>query len=416
MESTFILKRLITKEEEGSYLSLGFPVPDMVETMTITYQYGKADSIVDFGITGPDGEFIGWSGSDRDTISVCAENSSEGFASVPVRAGQWHVLLGAYKIASSGVEVTCSVEFIFKRLRRFKGDTHLHTCASDGRLTPEEMEMLAKKDGLEFLFITDHNNYAQNDRLPSGNGVTMIPGVEWTTYKGHAGMLGRKRAFLNFASNSFEETKEIFQQAREQGALIVLNHPFCPFCGWKWGMDGLPWDMVEVWNGGVLPEANLEALKWWDLQLKAGRKISVTGGSDFHYFEPGRMPAMPCTCVFAWSSEAEDILDALRKGHCFITISSRGPMLRIDHADFLPGDTIHAGNSIKWEIENLKTGDLLRIVGKNSVEEIICAGSETIIERTAKEEEGYLRLEIWRSILQGMNQSPVLISNPYYIE
>ena len=38
-----------------------------------------------------------------------------------------------------------------------KADLHLHTTASDGRLEPEEIVLLAAKVGLDVIAITDHD-------------------------------------------------------------------------------------------------------------------------------------------------------------------------------------------------------------------------------------------------------------------
>ena len=42
-------------------------------------------------------------------------------------------------------------------LRQIKGDLHIHTTASDGRNTPREMAMAAKKLGYKYIAITDHS-------------------------------------------------------------------------------------------------------------------------------------------------------------------------------------------------------------------------------------------------------------------
>ncbi len=223
------------------------------------------------------------------------------------------LLLGAYKVEEQETVITYKITFQFKRPAVYKGDTHLHSSGSDGNMTPEELALAAGREGLDFLFVTDHNNYAHNYQLRSTDQVTMIPGVEWTHYKGHMGMLGRNRPYKSFLSNSLERTVEIVEEARENGAFTVLNHPFCPWCGWQWGLEKVPFDGVEVWNGGLMTESNQACLAWWDERLKEGKRIPITGGSDFHKYEPGRMPASPCTCVYALSNSAEDILEGLKK-------------------------------------------------------------------------------------------------------
>ena len=66
-----------------------------------------------------------------------------------------------------------------------KFDLHLHTTASDGRLTPSQMVALAKERGLEVISITDHDSVSGVDEAlaaaGSGGMITVIPGVEINT-------------------------------------------------------------------------------------------------------------------------------------------------------------------------------------------------------------------------------------------
>ncbi|MFT4006663.1 MAG: CehA/McbA family metallohydrolase [Lacrimispora sp.] len=414
-EKVFTFQKEVSKEEEGLYLKVPFSVPDQVESMEVSYQYDRSGNIIDFGLLDEKGELLGWSGSDRSRITISDHRSSAGFASAAVKEGQWSILLGAYHVKEPGVTVTYQVVCRFKSLKLLKGDTHLHSTGSDGNMTPEELALAAEREGLDYLFVTDHNNYAHNYQLRSTAHVTMIPGVEWTHYKGHMGMLGRKRPFRSFLSNSLEETKRIAEGARKDGAFTVLNHPFCPCCGWKWGMDQVEFDGIEVWNGGLMPEANGACLSWWDKALKEGKRIPITGGSDFHKYEPGRMPASPCTCVYAMSDSPEDILDGLKKGHSFLTISPEGPMMETEAAGKLMGDEIPGDREIKFTFWNLKKGDILYLVSGEGVEEIPCE-TERLSFCRIPGKAGYLRAEIKRSLFNGFPRLPVLLSNPYYIE
>lgn len=63
-------------------------------------------------------------------------------------------------------------------------DLHVHTVYSDGTLTPEEVIILAKSNGVKLLSITDHDGI---DGLSEGieqgikHGVKVIPGIELST-------------------------------------------------------------------------------------------------------------------------------------------------------------------------------------------------------------------------------------------
>ena len=66
-----------------------------------------------------------------------------------------------------------------------KSDLHLHTTASDGRLTPSELVALALERGLEVISVTDHDSVGGVEEAVAAAGrsgkITVIPGVEINT-------------------------------------------------------------------------------------------------------------------------------------------------------------------------------------------------------------------------------------------
>lgn len=65
-----------------------------------------------------------------------------------------------------------------------KGDFHLHTNASDGKLPSKKLLVLAKNEGLDIIAITDHDNtFGIDSALAAGSGlgVKVIPGIELST-------------------------------------------------------------------------------------------------------------------------------------------------------------------------------------------------------------------------------------------
>lgn len=74
------------------------------------------------------------------------------------------------------------------------GDLHCHTRMSDGSLGIEELIAYAKRAGMDFISITDHDTMAAVDRaivVGKRHGVHVIPGVEFSCqdhksgYKAH---------------------------------------------------------------------------------------------------------------------------------------------------------------------------------------------------------------------------------------
>ncbi len=66
-----------------------------------------------------------------------------------------------------------------------KGDLHCHTKLSDGSLGIEDIIIQAKRTGIDFISITDHDTLSSTSRavvLGERYGVHIIPGVELTAW------------------------------------------------------------------------------------------------------------------------------------------------------------------------------------------------------------------------------------------
>lgn len=72
---------------------------------------------------------------------------------------------------------------------RKKIDLHMHTTASDGASTPEELVDTCLELGLETISVTDHDNVtavAKVQQLGEEKGLKVVPGIEISTYRGEA--------------------------------------------------------------------------------------------------------------------------------------------------------------------------------------------------------------------------------------
>ena len=268
----------IDPERAGTYFTLPFQVPDEVERMTIEYRYPRYDSetqplpngafvsraernIIDIGLIGPDGRQRGASGSDKASFSISETEATPGYRACALVPGEWRVLVGAYRVQPKGVDVTYTIRFEFKKRRLFLGDLHAHTLASDGVHTAAELAIKAKRAGLDFVAITDHNQTVGRDELAAvgASGVTLIPGVEWTHYAGHANFLGTERDFeIGFAVNDKDEIQARFRAAKDAGLTVGINHPFDEGVPFQLDQNALPYDYLEVWNG-PMRTSNLRA-------------------------------------------------------------------------------------------------------------------------------------------------------------
>lgn len=309
----------------------------------------KPSNTIDIGLADEKGNFLGWSGSAHKTIYVGQYDSSAGYLCQKINSGKWQIIIGAYHVMDEGVEVTYDIDFDFVGEVLLFGDLHMHSTASDGVFSAYELGKLAKEKGLDFICIANHNNFSENLALPHIDGLTFVPAVEWTHYKGHMNFFGVPAPFENsFIANTNEEMQSIISHAKSLGAVISVNHPLCPICPYKWD-DENAFDMMEVWNGPMRP-SNVKALNWWTALLSKGRKIPIVGGSDFHKPKQFAKLGSPVTAVYSPSRSAEDILSAVRQGNCFVTDSRDGVKIKLVYGDCVMGQVAEFDENTFLEI------------------------------------------------------------------
>lgn len=436
MASSFTIDVRIEPARQGSYFMVPFDVPAGIESLTLAYDYPRrpADeqalpggtytarreiSIVDLGLVGPDGRQVGASGSDKAEIRVSETEATPGYRPVPLTPGRWEILVGAYKIQPEGVTVRYTIALEPKQRRLLRGDLHSHTLASDGVHTAEELALKALRNGLDFVAITDHNQFVERASLRQVEGVTLIPGVEWTHYQGHANFIGVERPYdAPFATNTFDEALSRFKSARERGALVSINHPFDEGCPFLFDIDALPFDVIEIWNG-PMRESNLRAVGFWQQLLASGKKVPAVGGSDYHRDTPFIFLGGPSMGVYAESRGASDILAAVAAGHSFIAFAPDGPSVALQAGDAILGESVRWADvrELRITAHGLAAGDVVRVVtGERS--DIICqAPADGDLALTyAMTAPGFARVEVLRAFLPGLPMLPALLSNPIYFD
>jgi hypothetical protein len=436
MQTTLHLSIRVDHSQQGSYFPLPFQVPEGIESIALRYRYerhaqreqplergvftGRPEvNIIDVGLIDPRGEQVGASGSDKTEIAVSEVQATPGYRPCPILAGEWQILVGAYKVAPEGVTVEYEVTLEPKRRRLLKGDLHTHTLGSDGVHTAEELAWKARRSGLDFLAVTDHNQFSTREALPRVERVTMIPGVEWTHFQGHAGFLGVDRPYDGvFAANSLEEVRARFEPARERGALIVINHPFDPGYGFGFDIQALPHDCIEIWNG-PMRESNLRALEYWHRRLCAGDKIPACGGSDYHRDTPFIFLGGPTMCVYAESAGAGDILAAVRAGHGFLTFAPDGPVLELTAGEAIMGDSVRwpEVREVQLRVEGLLAGDAVRVVTGRGSDVLFTAPSRGDVSLAyVMDAPGFVRAEVLRAFVPGTPPVPAAVSNPVFFD
>jgi len=308
-----------------------------------------ARNVLDLGIFGPAGHdvgnaagFRGWSGGARTCFSLSTTDATPGYLAGPIDPGRWALALGPVVLNPLGMNWRAEVTLHFgaprpatPRAERapvaesrrgtawYRGDLHVHTVHSDGRLPTGDVVAAARSAGLDFVVSTDHNTNSANREWAGGvtDGLLVIAGEEVTTRHGHWLAVGlppdgwvdwryapRDGVFASYAAD-----------VHAMGGLVVVAHPSVPLPGslWEFGYRGV--DAVEVWNGKWNVDDEV-SLRTWLRLLRRGRRITAVGSSDSH--GPHQPVGKPHTVVHAEELSARGLVDAVRRGRCYIAESS----------------------------------------------------------------------------------------------
>lgn len=156
-------------------------------------------------------------------------------------------------------------------------DLHLHTTASDGRLTPTELVLYARQHRLDAIAITDHDTTAGiAEAQAAASGVpVIIPGIELSTVDdgGDVHMLGY---FIDIDNISFQETLQEFRNTRDSRArkiverLAELNMP-------------VAWDQVEeIAQGGAIGRPHIARA-----MVQAGHVATISEAFEKYLYTGG---------------------------------------------------------------------------------------------------------------------------------
>ncbi len=260
-------------------------------------------------------------------------------------------------------------------LRWLAGDVHMHVSPPDHpddvELSASQIAAAAKDAHMDFVVLTPHvwpsrwgvafrrqwRAFATEARAQTG--VTLIPGIEWTSSAGHFTITGVDVVTLG---------DDVLASAHAAGAFVSVNHPFAV----PTRLPGIPashydmsyraWthdtghargftaiDGVEVWNvprsfANVLSRpggATGEQRAWLAANAVVHaehRKLTAVGGTDNHH-----RAVAPTTWVLAPDASEASILEALRSGRTCVG-SPAGGSFRARGDD---GSWVHIGGAVR---------------------------------------------------------------------
>ncbi len=211
--------------------------------------------------------------------------------------------------------------------RWFKGNLHTHTTNSDGRISPEDCIALFRKNGYDFLSLTDH--WKISETRVHESGMLLLSGTEYdfgrTVQEGIYHIVGI--GYRGDPGVTRQDTPQsCIDKIHAAGGLADLAHP-------AWSMNSpdqlLPLrdvDYTEIFNSTSDLPRNCRPDSGETVDLLAARGVfwKTAAVDDCHWYEGDECRS------FIWVKAeecAEDaLLPAMRRGDFY---SSQGPRMAV---------------------------------------------------------------------------------------
>ena len=245
----------------------------------------------------------------------------------------------------------------------FKGNTHLHSQASDGTKTFKELAALYSSKGYDFLFRTDHWVCSDTSKDKQTYPLLWMDGIELDgddnlgSYY-HVVCLGKVKNLER--GNNFQEALE---SARKQNCIIILAHP-------RWTGNTIEeafrhdFDGVEIYNNTARQlNGKGDGCVYWDQMVEKKQNTLSLAVDDAHF-----RPAHPgwnggWIVINADKLNSDSILNAIKKGNyysstgpSFFKISLQNDFINIKTSPVkairLIGPGRRGQNNIKFKMEN----------------------------------------------------------------
>jgi hypothetical protein len=329
-----------------------FEVPFEVKgarSLEVLLEYDRSRAVIDLGCQGPAG-WRGWSGGAKERFVIASTAASTGYCPGDIEDGEWKIILGLHHVPADGTAIVLTIntpavgsvvpEPVAPRpagprsasarrslpagagLTWFAGDCHAHSLHSDGTLSIRQLAARAAGEELDFLAVTDHNTVSHHRELaPAGAeyGVTLLPGQEVTTGRGHANAYGRL-GWVDFRCHP----DTWLDQVEDEGGFLSINHPVAGDCSWQWSLGRKPTHVEIMHSTWLRDRTDTSIWSWWNAW---GTDIIPLGGGDFHRPEDGYPPGLPTTWVAAEDPGEEGIFSALKAGPTALSMGTDSPLL-----------------------------------------------------------------------------------------
>ena len=187
-----------------------------------------------------------------------------------------------------------------------KADLHVHTTYSkDSLITPKDLVYYAKKNGLDAVAVTDHNQLEGAYKIAKETDFPVIPGMEVSSSEGHIVALNVQELIPRGLSAA-----ETVTRIHRAGGVAIACHPFVLFKGCLKDKVCSTFDAIEIINARAYPFRRSVKKA---TQTAERLNLPRVAGTDAHY---GPQIGFGYTVIEASELSVEAITKAIVEGHC----------------------------------------------------------------------------------------------------
>lgn len=259
-----------------------------------------------------------------------------------------------------------------ERIGWYRGDFHMHSAYSDGRVSLLEVSEAAQHQRLDFICISDHS--ILTTKFPHSDlQILSSTEITWDD-DGHYNIHGCKEFidyayFVSTTTTKDEALDRMFQHYHKQGCLLSINHPFPKGWEMKHSFDIRSFQTLEVINAPHLIDEEVDnerAIHLFDYLWNHGHYLYGIGGSDAHkknYFDTYPI-AIPTTKVYCEGLSKDHIISAVKQGNAYIQIEEDFEIniYRPDNVKeiILPGQSVAGRVEIKARSKQIVHWELMK--------------------------------------------------------
>lgn len=252
------------------------------------------------------------------------------------------------------------------KLKYYYGIPHCHSSYSTGKGTPLDLYEFAIKCGLDFLFVTDHNDFLANKTIVKERSFTKWEATNYFSNKIRkneedflpiVGFECRSISFGDFnvinPSNFFTGTVKDLRlltlwMLNNSQAFIIINHPHKEIGKIQYNeVFNKIITSIEVYNGNPASKYTKHEKYYYQL-LDKGWKLGAVNGQDNHRINFDQSDNL--TAYIANDLSRNSLIDAFRSHRTYST-ESRFLKLHFSIDETFMGDTLSIYSSkVKFSI------------------------------------------------------------------